>query len=116
MPDVKWNAMALVAGVLVLALATPWLVHQMRTLPHAGDLAARADQRIVSLEVGGMTCPACVAAVQGSLQQVSGVSTVEVRLNERRAFIVCDRGVQDSTLTAAVHRAGPGFLAGVASN
>lgn len=112
MPNHRWNAIALGAGVLLAAIAGPWLVGEIRSLPRA----SRADQRIVSLDVGGMTCVACVAAVQGSLEQVHGVVTADVRLREHRAFIVCDRSVQDSTLTAAVHRAGPGFLAAVAAN
>ena len=112
----KWNAFALVASVVVLALAGPWLAAQLRTLPHPAALGARANQRIVSLEVGGMTCTGCAAAIRGSLRNVAGVSAVEVRFRERRAFVVCDRAVQDSTLTAAVHRAGPGFLAAVATN
>ena len=112
----KWNALALVASVVVLALAGPWLVGQLRTLPHPAALGARASQRIVSLEVGGMTCAGCATAIRGSLRDVAGVSAVEVRYRERRAFVVCDRSVQDSALTAAVHRAGPGFLAAVASN
>jgi copper chaperone CopZ len=107
------NVVALAAGVLVAALAGPWLAGEIRSLPRGASLASRADQRVVSLDVGGMTCVACVAAVQGSLEQVRGVSTVDVRLREHRAFIVCDRGVPDSSLTAAVHRAGPGFLAAV---
>ena len=116
MPTHRLNAVALGAGLLVLLIAGPWLVSEIRSLPRGATLASRADQRVVSLDVGGMTCVACVSAVTGSLEQVHGVTTVDVRLHEHRAFIVCDRSVQDSTLTAAVHRAGPGFLAAVAAN
>jgi Cu+-exporting ATPase len=91
----------------------PWLFHQLRTLPHARALAARANQRIVTLEVGGMTCAGCTAAVEAKLVNVPGVSAVDVRLKQRRAYVVCGRGVADTALTAAVGRAGPGFLAAV---
>lgn len=74
-------------------------------------LAARGDSRVVTLEVGGMTCSGCATAVKGSLAGVRGVRDVEVRLTERRAYVVCDPSVSDTLLTAAVHRAGPGFTA-----
>ena len=108
------NIVALVAGVLVLAVGGPLIAQQIRNLPQPA-LAARADQRVVTLEVGGMTCSGCTKAVQASLEQVGGVSTVAVRLRQRRAYIVCDRAVADSALVSAVHRAGPGFLAVIAA-
>jgi copper chaperone CopZ len=107
------NAFALVAGVLTLAIGGPWLYGQFRSLPEARQLAARADQRIVTLEVGGMTCNGCAAAVQARLATVPGVSGVTVRFPQRRAYVVCGPAVQDTALTAAVQRAGPGFLAAV---
>jgi copper chaperone CopZ len=106
------NIVAMVAGVLVLAVAGPLIAQQLRSLPH-GSLAARGEQRAVTLEIGGMTCSGCAATVQASLAQVPGVSTVSVRLEQRRAYLLCDRSVADTTLVAAVHRAGPGFLAAV---
>jgi copper chaperone CopZ len=108
------NVVALVAGVLVLAIAGPLIVHQMRTLPHRA-LAARGQERAVTLEVGGMTCSGCASSVQASLAQIPGVSTVSVQLQQRRAYILCDRSVADTALVAAVHRAGPGFLAAIAT-
>jgi len=113
MPNEKWNAVALAAGVVVLAIGGPWLVGELRSLPHPAALMARADQRIVTLEVGGMTCANCAAAIRGSIASVPGVSTVDVRRREGRAYVVCARGLADSSLTDAVQRAGPGFLAAV---
>jgi len=107
----KWNALALVAGILVLAVGAPWLVGQIQSLPKPHALAARAQQRVVSLDVGGMTCKNCANAVKGSLARVDGVSEVQIRFAERKAIVVCDEAVADSTLAAAVHRAGPGFYA-----
>ncbi len=109
-----WNSLALAVGVLLLAAGTPWMLHELRTLPGRGALVARADQRVVTLEVGGMTCAGCAARIQTELQSVAGVSAAEVRLGQRRAFVVCARAVADTTLIGAVSRAGPGYLASVA--
>ena len=108
------NAAALAASLLVLAVGGPLLVRQLKGLPPKA-LAARAGERIVTLEVAGMTCSGCAASVRSSIAGVTGVSTVAVRLQQRRAYIVCDRAVADTAMVAAVHRAGPGFSAAVAS-
>jgi len=108
------NITAMVAGVLLLAIGGPWLVREVASLPHATTLAARGDDRVVTLEVGGMTCEGCASAVRGQLSEVAGVNAVEVRVRERRAYVVCAPGVADTSLTAAVHRAGEGFAAEVA--
>lgn len=108
------NIAALIAVVLVLAVAGPLIAQQLRSLPHR-SLKARAGERVVTLEVGGMTCSGCASSIQASLAQLPGVSTVSVQLLQRRAYILCDRAVTDTSLVAAVHRAGPGFLAAVAS-
>jgi len=107
------NAAALVMVLLVLAVGGPLLVQQLRSLPRRA-LAARAGERIVTLDVAGMSCSGCASAVQSSIAGVAGVSTVAVRFPQRRAYVVCDRAVADTALVAAVHRAGPGFTAAVA--
>jgi len=99
--------------VIALAAGGPWLIQELRTLPHPRVLAARADQRIVTLEVGGMTCAGCAATIRARLSAVAGVSEADVRLRERRAYVVCRSAVADTTLLAAVEKAGPGFLAAV---
>lgn len=106
------NAAALVAGLLVLAVGGPVIVRQLRTLPST-SLAARAGERIVTLEVAGMTCAGCASSLQSRLAGIAGVSTAAVRYQQRRAYVVCGRGVADTTLVAAVARAGPGFSAAV---
>ena len=111
-----WNSLALVVGVIALALCAPWLVSQVRSLPGQRALAARAGERVVQIDVGGMTCSGCASKVQGELARVRGVSAVEVRLKQEKAFVVCPPGVSDSALVAAVHRAGPGFAAVIAPN
>jgi copper chaperone len=113
MPRELLNAIALALTVLVLATAGPWLVHEIATLPAPHALAARAGERVVVLDVGGMTCSGCARSVRGALAGVPGVSGVDVRRESGRALVVCRREVPDSALTAAVHRAGPGFLGAV---
>ena len=100
------NLIAIAIGVLVLALGGPWLMSQIRSLPGRGNLDARADQKIVTLEVAGMTCDACAATIEGSLTTLGGVKTAEVRWQQKRAYVVCDKGVPDSTLLSAVRNSG----------
>jgi copper chaperone CopZ len=108
-----WNTLAVVVGVVALAVGGPWLWREVRDLPGHRALAGRAGERAVTLEVGGMTCAACAAKVHGELAATGGVSAVEVRLSQGRAYVVCGRDVADSALVSAVSRAGPGFLASV---
>jgi Cu+-exporting ATPase len=111
-----WNGVALAVGVVLLAVLGPFLARELGSLPHPRQLAARAGARVVSLDVGGMTCSGCAARVKGELAAVPGVSAVEVRLRDERAVVVCDPAVADSALVSAVHRAGPGFTAARALN
>ncbi len=110
-----WNALALVAGVLLLAGGGPWLARELASLPRHGALAARAHQRVVVLDVGGMHCPGCAAAIRKELEAVPGVSAAEVRLAQSKAYVVCERSLADTALTAAVRRAGPGFLGAIST-
>ena len=109
------KTLALVTCVLVAAIGGPWLWSELSTLPGHRALAARAGQRIVTLEIGGMTCAGCATKVKSELAAVQGVSAVEVRLAQDKAFVVCPPSVDDTMLVAAVHRAGPGFGAFVAT-
>lgn len=105
------NGVALAVAVVTLAVGGPWLVSHFGSLPDARVLAARAQGKVVTLEVGGMTCAGCEGAVRTQLDQVAGVSAVEVRHEQARAYVVADKTVPDSLLVAAVRRAGSGFAA-----
>lgn len=107
------NIVFVVLAVALLAGIGPWVVHEVRTLPGAKPLANRANQRIVTLEVNGMTCMACEASVRAELEDTPGVATCEVRRAQRRAYVVVAANTADSTLVASVRRAGPGFRAEV---
>lgn len=58
------------------------------------------------LEVTGMTCNHCRAAVAQALAKVPGVSHVTVDLPSGRASITADEGTEVATLTAAVEAQG----------
>jgi Cu+-exporting ATPase len=106
-----WSGIGVAAAVVALAILGPALARELASLPRASRPAASADARVVTLEVGGMTCKGCAARVREELESVPGVSGVEVRLADRRATIVCTRSVADSALVSAVHRAGRAFSA-----
>ena len=105
----------LVAGVLALTVAVPWLWSELRSLPPGSSLAARSGERIVTLEVKGMTCGGCAAQVEKRLAGLAGVSAVRVRHRSERAYVVCRRDVGDMALVAAVADAGASFHARVIS-
>lgn len=89
----------LLAGVAIAALGgVLWL---RRPAPAAG---------VVVLEVGGMQCTSCVEKVHRELAKVPGVKEVDVDLAAQRAVVHTSHAIADSTLTAAVRRAGPEYL------
>jgi copper chaperone CopZ len=60
-----------------------------------------------------MTCEGCARAVRSQIAAVGGVSAVDVRFEQRRAYVVCDPALPDTALIAAVERPGPAFQASV---
>ncbi|WP_425446264.1 heavy-metal-associated domain-containing protein [Dethiothermospora halolimnae] len=57
------------------------------------------------LFIEGMSCQHCVMAVKGELQEIDGVSTVDVDLESKTATLQVD-GVSDDILKKAVEEAG----------
>ena len=108
-----FSSAVLVVGVLALTLIVPWLWGELRSLPSSPALAARAGERIVTLEVTGMTCGGCAAQVEKRLVAVAGVTAAKVRHQSRRAYVVCRRDLADAALITAVSRAGTAFAARV---
>ena len=86
---------------LVASAALGGVLWLRRPAPAAG---------LVVLEVGGMQCSACVEKVHRELAKVPGVRRVDVDLTAQRAVVRTSQPVADSTLTAAVRRAGPEYL------
>jgi len=69
-----------------------------------------ANERQVAIEVGGMVCEACIVLVGRQLQAVPGVRTVSGDLASQTFQVTCEKGVADTSLTAAVRRAGSHYL------
>jgi copper chaperone len=59
----------------------------------------------LSYTVAGMSCAHCTAAVTEELEQVSGVSAVEVDLDTKRV-LVRGQGVSDDAVREAIREAG----------
>jgi copper chaperone CopZ len=55
-----------------------------------------------------MTCARCASRITDALAATSGVRSCDVEPAAKRAWVICDRGVADSSLVAAVVRAGAG--------
>jgi len=73
----------------------------------AGTTMALPDRQFV-LEIQGMTCSHCAAAVKQALESVSGVIEVSVSLEPPRALVVCREPALAEQLTAAVESLGYG--------
>src|SRR5258706_4401372 len=69
-----WNGVALAVGVVLLAVLGPIVVGEVRGLSHPRQLAARAEARIATLDLGGMHCSGCVAGARRELQALPPVS------------------------------------------
>ena len=69
------------------------------------------DAKNVSLNIGGMTCAACVSHVEKALREVDGVESSAVNLATERATVQYAAGVADiEDLRAAVEDAGYSVL------
>ena len=96
--------------ILVAGIVTPVVLRALRTVQRASESRAPAGQCLVTIEVGGMECAACVAKISSSLSAVPGVSSVDVSLQKQQARVVCAPAVAETALTAAVRRAGPDYI------
>ncbi|AHI29808.1 mercury resistance system periplasmic binding protein MerP [Marinobacter similis] len=71
------------------------------------SLPALAAQKTVTLSVPGMTCSACPITVKAALKRVDGVSSVQVRYEERDATVIFDdEKTSVEALTQATTNAG----------
>jgi len=109
----------LVVPILVLALfvalVLPRVTADWRAHARAGRALRAGATHAVTLEIGGMTCAACVKKVHAQLASVPGVRGVSVSLATQRALVQCDPAVADTSLTDAVRRAGAEYLGLVVS-
>ncbi len=58
-----------------------------------------------TIKISGMHCPHCVAAVKQALEEVTGVTNVEVSLENEQAVVEAE-GVNDAVLTETVEDIG----------
>lgn len=68
---------------------------------------AGADQ-LVKLNISGMTCPACVKNVKGTLGDVNGVKSANVYLKDGRAEVKADDAAKPEAMCDAIKQAGYG--------
>lgn len=80
------------------------LITALVALPLA---ALAAPPKTVTLDVQNMTCPVCPITVKKSLEKVSGVSDVQVDLDQKTATVIYDPDMaQPEALTEATANAG----------
>ena len=53
-------------------------------------VSAWASPQTVTLNVSGMTCPACPITVKKALEKVPGVSKVDVRFEKKQVLVTFD--------------------------
>ena len=113
MSRANWNIIAIAVAIGLALLIGPWFIEQMRSLPSAQHLSARSGQRIVALEVIGLTSASDARRVQLRLAATPGVSACEVRFAQKRAYVVLDATLPDRLLLNAVHGVDARLLARV---
>jgi copper chaperone CopZ len=109
------NVALAITAVLALATGGAWLVgrgRQPRAARSAAPAAVPSGARLVTLEVSGITCAKCASRITSTLQATAGVRSCGVDPPAGRAWVVCDPGVADTTLVAAVVRSGAGAGSG----
>ncbi|MEG2189077.1 MAG: cation transporter, partial [Christensenella sp.] len=65
-------------------------------------------QKEIMLNIKGMNCAACSAAVEGALSKVTGVVYAGVNLAANSAIVVAEQSVEEQELIAAVEKIGFG--------
>ena len=66
------------------------------------------ESMVKVLDVEGMMCGKCQAHVQKALEDIAGVTAVEVSLENKTASVTMENEIADETLTGAVVEAGLG--------
>ena len=60
----------------------------------------------LTLAIEGMMCDGCAGTVSEALAEVTGVESVDVTLEEKRARVTVSEGTPDAALIGAVAAAG----------
>ncbi len=95
---------ALLAAALLLPLAAA--AEEAKPAKPVSATVAAAEAK-VAIPVGGMTCGGCVNNVGSSLKKLDGVKSVEVNLEQKKAFVTYDASkIGTKELVAAISEAG----------
>lgn len=71
-------------------------------------VAVSSADQLVKLNVSGMTCPACVKNVKGTLGDVKGVKESTIYLKDGRAEVKAENGTKPEAMCDAIKQAGYG--------
>jgi len=71
-------------------------------------VAVSSADQLIKLNISGMTCPACVKNVKGTLNEVNGVKESTVYLKEGKAEVKAADGTKAEAMCDAVKKAGYG--------
>ena len=63
-------------------------------------------EKVLVIDVEGMTCKLCPIAVKKAISQVKGVKWVKTSLNNRIAVVVTEDGVKEDEVLKAISKAG----------
>lgn len=81
--------------------------HTLLTALLIASPAAPAAQRTITLDVSGMTCPACPITVKKALEQVNGVTQAKVQPENHQAVVSYDDNkTNEKNITDATFEAG----------
>jgi len=96
---------AIAAAFFFLAIAF-YGVKDTKSRLRSGNTAALADSGGITYNVSAMTCPNCVRTVTESLQNLAGVISVEVSLENGSAVVVPGAGYSSSSILEALRDIG----------
>ncbi len=63
-------------------------------------------EKVLVIDVEGMTCEMCPVAVKKAISQVNGVKWVKTSLKNRIAVVVTEDGIQEEEILKAIPKAG----------
>lgn len=80
----------------------------LKAIEKAGYTASQVNQKnkILDLEIQGMTCASCVGRVEKALRKVEGVKNISVNLATESASVETDEHIEPKLLVQIVEKAG----------
>lgn len=70
--------------------------------------AVASADKLVNLNIDGMTCPMCIDDIKGSVGKVKGVKETTVQLKEGRAQVKAQKDAKPEAMCDAVKKLGYG--------